>query len=110
MDKELVLERTIFCTIASFEYKPMVELLVESFFNFHPKNKFIIFSSDLYDLSSLNESDNLEWRHLNIEGASESKRLSYSKIKPLDFENLNGRRLAIDNLFGSRFFSYEFVR
>jgi hypothetical protein len=29
MDNEMVLERTIFCTIASFEYKPMVELLVE---------------------------------------------------------------------------------
>ena len=65
MVKEMVLERTIFCTIASFEYKPMVELLVESFFKFHPKNKFIIFSSDLYELNSLNESDNLEWRHLN---------------------------------------------
>ena len=83
MVKEMVLERTIFCTIASFEYKPMVELLVESFFKFHPKNKFIIFSSDLYDFNSLYESDNLEWRHLNIEGESESKRLSYSKIKPL---------------------------
>ena len=79
----MVLERTIFCTIASFEYKPMVELLVESFFKFHPKNKFIIFSSDLYDFNSLYESNNLEWRHLNIEGDSESKRLSYSKIKPL---------------------------
>jgi hypothetical protein len=88
MDKELVLERTIFCTIASIEYKPMVKLLVESFFKFHPRNKFIIFSGDLYDSKSINESDNLELRLLNIEGASESKRLSYSKIKPLVLRTL----------------------
>lgn len=83
-----MLEGTIFCTIASFEYKPMVDLLVESFFKFHPKNKFIIFSGDLYDLKSVNESDYLECRRLHIESDSESKRLSYSKIKPLVLKTL----------------------
>jgi len=82
MGKKLVLEETIFCTIASREYKPMVKLLVESFFRFHPRNKFIIFSGDPYDSKSINKSDKLEWRLLNIEGDPESKRLSYSKIKP----------------------------
>jgi len=82
MNNESVLERTVFCTAASSEYKPMVKLLVESFFQFHPKNKFIIFSADKYDLRSINESDNLEYRRLNIEVDSESKYLSYSKIKP----------------------------
>lgn len=88
MNRDSIIEETVFCTIASIEYEPMVSLLVESFFKFHPKNRFIIFSGDDYGLKSVNYSGCLEWRGLNIEGSPDSKRLSYSKIKPLVLKNL----------------------
>lgn len=82
MDRESVFEETIFCTIASSEYEPMVKLLVDSFFRFHPHSRFIIFSGDEYDLKGIQISKNLEFRKLDFEATSGSKRLSYSRVKP----------------------------
>ena len=79
--RELVLGETIFCTIASSEYEPMVKLLVDSFFKFHPKSRFIVFSGDEYNLKSVH-THNLEVRKLDFDTTPGSKRLSYSRAKP----------------------------
>jgi hypothetical protein len=79
---------TIFCTIASSEYAPMVKLLVESFFKFHTNNKFIIFSGDHYNLDGMAGGDKLEWRKLNLGLFSQSKRLTYSRVKPAVLRSL----------------------
>ena len=81
MGRELVLGETIFCTIASSEYEPMVKLLVDSFFKFHPKSRFIVFSGDEYNLKSVH-THNLEVRKLDFDTTPGSKRLSYSRAKP----------------------------
>jgi len=82
MDKELITKETIFCTIASIEYEPMVNLLVNSFFKFHPKSRFIIFSGDEYNLKNIRETPHLEFRKLDFGNTSGSKRLLYSRVKP----------------------------
>jgi hypothetical protein len=82
MDKELITKETIFCTIGSTEYEPMVNLLVNSFFKFHPKSRFIIFSGDEYNLKNIHETLNLEFRKLDFGTVSGSKRLLYSRVKP----------------------------
>jgi len=82
MDKELITKETIFCTIASMEYEPMVSLLVNSFFKFHPKSRFIIFSGDGYSLKNIHETPHLEFRKLDFGNVSGSKRLLYSRVKP----------------------------
>ena len=82
MGRELVSGETIFCTIASSEYEPMVKLLVDSFFKFHPKSRFIVFSGDEYNLKSVHITHNLEVRKLDFDTTSGSKRLSYSRAKP----------------------------
>ena len=78
----MAFERTIFCTIASSEYEPMVKLLVDSFFKFHPNSRFIIFSGDEYNLETMHKPHNLEFRRLDFGAISGSKRLFYSKVKP----------------------------
>ncbi len=82
MDKELITKETIFCTIGSTEYEPLVNLLVNSFFKFHPNSRFIIFSGDEYNLKNIHETLNLEFRKLDFGTVSGSKRLLYSRVKP----------------------------
>lgn len=82
MDKELISKGTIFCTIGSNEYEPMVNLLVDSFFKFHPKSRFIIFSGDEYNLKNSYKTPSLEFRKLDFGAVSGSKRFLYSRIKP----------------------------
>jgi hypothetical protein len=80
--RESAFEGIIFCTIASSEYEPMVQLLVDSFFKFHPKSRFIIFSGDQYDLQGIQVTQNLEFRKVDFGAISGSKRLAYSRAKP----------------------------
>lgn len=87
-DRELITKETIFCTIGSKEYEPMVSLLVNSFFKFHPKSRFIIFSGDEYNLNNINETANLEYRKLDFGTSSGSKRLVYSRYKPFVLRSL----------------------
>ena len=51
MDKEMVLERTIFCTIASFEYKPMVELLVEKMVRYLDASRALLMADLMVEMS-----------------------------------------------------------
>jgi hypothetical protein len=60
----------------------MVKLLVESFFKFHPKNRFIIFSGDKYNFQGIQVTHNLELRQLDFGAISGSKRRSNSRVKP----------------------------
>lgn len=82
MNRASAFEGTIFCTIASSEYEPMVQLLVDSFFKFHPKSRFIIFSGDQYDVQGTQVTQNLEFRKVDFGTISGSKRLAYPRVKP----------------------------
>jgi hypothetical protein len=82
MNQAAVFEETVFCTIASSEYEPMVKLLVDSFFKFHPQSSFIVFSGDEYDLEGSYATKNLEFRKLDFDAFSGSKKQAYSRVKP----------------------------
>jgi hypothetical protein len=72
--------QTTFCTLAAKNYESRVNLLIDSFNEFHSDYKFIIFSGDELELKHVYK--NVEVRKIDNFDASLSARLIYSKAKP----------------------------